>query len=364
MPLLIEEPVSGDTRSRNGDFLELSAITSSRGVSSEASLVSILRITEDPAADAENGSDPETGEILDGAILEQPREYLTVTAFEELMHRQSCLRDCYPFVVDAARGTLTYQGPDCVTHPGRLVYLFCLMATAIRERRLLPSAAFKYLEQTIGNCFQICACIAAGEFVAGAADSSMTGHVSSFGFPRATGTAFLPALREAYERFGVGRVRQSGEIPEGLPQELKDGGIDVIAWRTLPDQLPGRMYMLGQCASGKNWRNKSVVEYVEQLHGGWFTNIPAKYSMPAMFIPFPFHHELSEQKEIPFLESVRQRSWYEEMRFGIIFDRLRIPSLAGACMVRPEVVRANVDGTTRLSEVQQWVVDAVQAANS
>ena len=44
--------------------------------------------------------------------------------------------------------------------------------------------------------FQVCACLAAGGYTAG--------EVVSFGFPRPTGTAFLPALRATYERFGAG----------------------------------------------------------------------------------------------------------------------------------------------------------------
>jgi hypothetical protein len=356
--MIIEEPVPGDTRSRNADFLELLALTSSRNLASEASLISALRITEDRAAQQERDFDPDTGEVLDQQILEQEREQLIVTTFEELAYREKCLQGSYPFLVDAGQGILKYQGPESVEHLGKCIYLFCLISTAIREKRFQPIASLKGLEQTIGRCFQICACVAAGEFVAG----QDAGHVSSFGFPRALGTAFLPALRSAYKRFGVGRVRD--EIPEGLPQELKDGGVDVIAWRTLPDLLPGRLYMLGQCASGTNWRSKSVVEYVEQLHGGWFTFIPAKFSIPAMFIPFPFHHDLSEPKSATFSESVHNRSWFEEQRFGIIFDRLRIPFLAEACMARADIAHSNVDGTSRVGEIRQWVTKAVQTATS
>jgi hypothetical protein len=363
MSLLIEEPTQGDTRSRNADFLELSALASTRRVSSEASLVSILRITEDSATE-EQGSDLDSGETLDQAILDQPREQLIVTAFDELAHREKCLRDCYPFAVNAKSGTLRYVGEESLEHSGKLVYLFCLLTTAVREKRLQPPALMQDLEKAIGNCFQICACVAAGEFVGGSEEGLITGHVSSFGFPRATGTAFLPALRETYGRFGVGRVREDDDVSEGLPQELKDGGIDVIAWRTMPDQLPGRMYMLGQCASGMNWKDKSVVEYIEQLHGGWFTNTPAKFSIPAMFIPFPLHHELQEPKKDAFLSTVHTRSWFEEKRFGIIFDRFRIPALANACMKRPELTRSTIDGPSRLAEVRQWVSDAMQITNS
>jgi len=362
MPLVIEEPVPGDTRSRNADFLELVALVSSRNLSSEASLISALRITEDRPAQQEREFDQITGDPLDQEILEQEREQLIVTTFEELAHREACLGSSYPFSVDPSQGILRYQGPESLEHPGKAVYLFCLISTAIREKRFQPATALRELEQTIGGCFQICACVAAGEFVAGDSSGPVTGHVSSFGFPRATGTAFLPALRSTYARFGVGRVRD--EIPEGLPLDLKDGGIDVIAWRTLPDRLPGRLYMLGQCASGMNWKSKSVVEYIEQFHGGWFTFIPAKFSIPAMFIPFPFHHDMQEPKSTTFSETVHNRSWIEEQRFGIIFDRLRIPFLADACLARTDIARSSVDGASRLGEIRQWVNKAVETATA
>src|SRR2546423_903736 len=138
----------------------------------------------------------------------------------------------------------------------------------------------------------------------------LNGEVSSFGFPRATGDGFLPALRNAFGRFGMGEVRT--EIPDGLPVSLKDGGIDIIAWRNHPDRMPGKIYLLGQCASGYGWQDKSVVEYIDQLHGTWFTTVPANFSIPAMFIPFTFHRDLTEDRTGPFLTAVKNRFWYEE----------------------------------------------------
>ena len=126
--------------------------------------------------------------------------------------------------------------------------------------------------------FQVCACLAAGGYTAG--------EVVSFGFPRPTGTAFLPALRATYERFGAGSVKQS--VPPGFPVATKDDGIDVIAWRDHPDRMPGKLYLLGQCASGVDWRTKSVVDRIEPFHG-WFTELPARHYLPSMFIPFTLH---------------------------------------------------------------------------
>ena len=55
-----------------------------------------------------------------------------------------------------------------------------------------------------------------GELAAG---GYTAGEVVSFGFPRPTGTAFLPALRATYERFGAGTVKKS--VPPGFHFRLQ-----------------------------------------------------------------------------------------------------------------------------------------------
>jgi len=324
------------------DWLELQALLDPRGISTRASLLSVLDIIEDEA-DETASVDAETGEILDEAILEEGRNQFADIALEELSYRQQILGNSYPFELDANRSRLTLALGGHAP-PGQIVYLFCLLACAIRERRLNPISTFSDAEGEIADAFQICACLAAGGY--------LNGEVSSFGFPRATGTGFLPALRETFSRFGMGTVI-GNDIPPGMPTALKDGGIDVVAWRNHPDGMPGKIYVIGQCASGMNWRGKSVIEYIEQL-GAWFTNQPAKHSTPAMFIPFPLHHNIDEPQG-SFLDAVKNCFWYEERRFGMIFDRLRITHFANACMEFAAPHRNNVEGAERFDQVATWV---------
>lgn len=287
--------------------------------------------------------------MLDEDIVESEREQLVDTTFEELVYRESCLQGSYPFHIDARRQVVRYLGVGAAQYPGRDVYLFCLFTSAIRSGQIQGGNEgdrdeLKGLATEIAGNFQICACLAAGGFLAG--------EVSSFGFPRATGDAFLPALRNTFARFGIGNVRS--DVPDGMPAELKDGGIDVIAWKESPDRRPGKLCILGQCASGLNWKGKSVVEYIDQLPA-WFSDQPFKYSLPAMFIPFPIHHELNEPVRDTFMDSVARKFWFEERRFGIIFDRLRIPYLANICMELSEEARQRVDSSERVASVNGWV---------
>jgi len=312
-------------------------------VSIRSALLGLLDFLEDSAVE-DRPVDDETGDPLDPQILDEPRQELVDDVFEELTYRASVVGASYPFALDKKALVLNCPYRDSPQNPGQIVYLFCLLASGIRDKRFAPP---QHVEQRIGNVFQICGCLAAGAYVGG--------EVASFGFPRASGTDFLPALREAYARFGAGAIRADDDVPEGLPTNLKDGGIDVIAWQDLPDTMPGKLYLIGQCASGKNWRDKSVVEYVPSLHGHWFTQKPAEFWVPAMFTIFPLQHELEKPKQRPFLEVLQTRTWSEEMRYGIIFDRLRISHLANLCMTGPPERTTRVDGVDRFGEIESWV---------
>lgn len=350
--LTISPPSPTDTRSVLADWLELQTLLDARGISTQASLLSVMDILEDDAADPDL-VDAETGEVLDEAILEGERQQFVDVTFEELHYRQQTLGESYPFVVNMMRYRLERRADESTKHPGQVVYLFCLLSSAIRERKFQPQGALSQAERDIADAFQICACLAAGGY--------LNGDVSSFGFPRATGTNFLTALRQTFARFGFGAVRANDDIPDGLPTSLKDGGIDVIAWRDHPDGMPGKLYLIGQCASGRNWKDKSVLEYIRQLHGSWFTHRPAEHSTPAMFIPFPFHHDIDERAG-PYLEAVKNSFSHEESRFGIIFDRLRITHFANACMAFTAPHRERVDGTDRFDQVAAWVQSTCQTA--
>jgi hypothetical protein len=354
MTAVFSPPSPGDTRSALADWMELQALSSNRGRATMATLSNVLDIADDDAAEVVV-IDEETGEELDEAILGERRSAIVDATFEELEYRQKVIGPAYPFSVtrDGPRLALDRVADNPITAPGQVVYLFCLLASAIREGKIQPTDDMAASERGLANVFQICACLAAGGYV--------SGDVSSFGFPRASADAFLPALRAAFVRFGIGQVR--ADVPDGFPNSLKDGGIDVIAWRNHPDDMPGKIYMLGQCASGMNWKSKSVVEYISQLHGAWFTDgPPAAYTLPAMFIPFTFHNDLTEERRGPYLEAVKNSYRYEERRFGIIFDRLRIAHFANSCMNTDGVARQRVDGADRFESVQAWVRTALQLA--
>ena len=349
MTLTLHPPSVDDTRSALADWLELETLFSSRQQASKASLTGVLDFVEEEIAGEHESDDDSRGDRI---LEDAKREAIVSSAFEELSYRQKTLGGSYPFSLDPTRLVLHRSVPAPGNTTGQTIYLFCLLVSAIRGGGLQPAP--KGLEKRIGNVFQVCACLAAGGYV--------NGEVVSFGFPRATGTDFMPALKSAYERFGMCALRS--EIPDGFPDSLKDGGIDIIAWRDHPDRMPGKLYLLGQCASGKNWSGKSVVEYIEQLHGAWFTQRPASHCFPAIFIPFTMHGDLGEKRRGPYMEALRNSFWFHELRFGIVFDRLRIVHFSNLLLQQDEAIRETVDGNTLLPQVKEWVDELLEVEDS
>ena len=339
----IRSPEPSDTRSTQADWVELQTLLSTRGVWTHGDLFGLLDFLEDDAA-SPLPIDEETGNQFDEAILESQRNMLVDTVFDELQYRNRILGTSYPFRINVEDLRIE-RVSDLPSVPGRIVYLFCLLVSAIREKKIDSGDLEKIDKCGIPNLFQICACLAAGGYVAG--------DVVSFGSPRPTGKGFLSALRETIQRFGAGTVRNF--IPSGWPTSPKDEGIDVIAWRDHPDRLPGKIYLLGQSASGNNWSGKSVLDRIEQFHD-WFSERPATYCIPSMFIPFMLHRDLTDDPGLLFDEMRRSKFLREERRFGIVFDRCRVAHFADTCL-KLDDPRGGIDGVDQYAKIETWVTD-------
>jgi hypothetical protein len=181
--------------------------------------------------------------------------------------------DDYPFIIDDDGSGMQRAAP--VT-PAGAIYLFCLFLSHAYDRTIIPKEHAPDITHEVRDLFQICATVAAAGYVEGIA--------TSFGWPRPDSEKFLAALKRIYGMFGDGTPH--GAAPIGAPDQVKDDGIDVIAWRPSPDGLPGTHYLLGQVASGNDWQGKSVVNYIDMFHKFWFSTPPASREIPVMFMPF------------------------------------------------------------------------------
>ena len=271
----------------------------------------------------------------------------------------STVGEAYPFtLVDSQTGhpqAIRLKDSWSDESNGQLIYTFCLLDSAMREKLILVPKAQKSYVGSIGNIFQICSCVAVGGYT--------NAEVVSFGFPRATGDDFLPALQAAWKRYGSFEVRE--KAPYGFDDKLKDGGVDIIAWRRFPDGHAGTFLMIVQVASGLDWKDKPVTDDVKSLKK-WFQGNSFEHFTPAICIPFPLWFDLSEPThgrtggKVNFNNGVLTRFEFREAKFGVIFDRGRIAHCCAAALKVPAEQRLPIDGLDRLGEVSSWVSGVMQ----
>lgn len=315
-------------------------------MAARADLVGLRGLLDDAGHDAE--TEPETGQELDGEILEDELQAFTDEVLEELDYRANILKGSYPFRIEARgldwRLLREPNAPDQETAAAQAAYLFCLLASALRDGRIRSGDA-EPLARRLPGLFQAVAVKAAA--------GVLGGESISFGWPRPDGSAFLPALQEASRQLGLGTPLKS--VPLWSSGQAKDAGIDVIAWRGFADRRPGNLVLFGQVASGRNWTEKSVTAEISNFLS-WFSERPTEHFVPAIFIPFPQHHDCAVCDDHTFETVAAAEAWFREQKFGIVIDRLRIVDTAA------QRLAALQEDTLR--EMNIWIRDAVTAVQA
>lgn len=234
--------------------------------------------------DADDTGEPEvTGRATDD---------LEERVVEELLFRVQTIGTAYPFeMISSPSGfsqQLRLKPSRREPRTGELVYVFCLLDSCIRDGLVTVATSERALVQRIGAIFQICSCIAVGGYT--------SAEVVSFGFPRASGTAFLPTLQAVWRQYGSYTVIKT--IPYGFDDKLKDGGVDIIAWRRFDDGHAATFLMFVQVASGLDWKDKPVAADVKAIRQ-WFIGERFEHFLPAICIPFPLWFDLDEPPRTP-----------------------------------------------------------------
>ena len=192
---------------------------------------------------------------------------------------------------------------------------------------------------------QVCATIAAAGYV--------EGQAVSFGWPRPGRSSFSKALKAVYADFGDGAPRRK-PLP-AAPAKIKDGGIDVIAWRPSPDGLPGTHYLLGQVASGHNWKQKSVVEDSRLFHWAWFDIPPATERQHAIFIPFCLEPEHGSIQAGDPRQALAEHIQFLTVTFGVVFYRHRLVAFSARALALHEEGRIALARKDELAALGTWV---------
>lgn len=229
-----------------------------------------------------------------------------------IQRRALILDSAYPFQLDDNGDTLSYIGVLDDTHVGQAVYMLCLILSSIPESEIVDKARLKIPNSTRDR-FQACSAWAAAAVIGGCA--------YAFGWPRPDGSDFMTALGIVYhDSMGDKEATVRDEPPPGASGAEKDGGIDIVAWRPRVDHASGKVYLLGQVATGKNWKDKPVAADIKPLHDNWFVFSPVSRPIPAMFIPYSIIPEngATVEDQLRFLTS----------RFGVVIYRDVLPRYA------------------------------------
>lgn len=197
---------------------------------------------------------------------------------QQLQQRSDVLGSSYPF--GFSEDSLVFQVSRTSIDEwsvGEASYLLCLFLSSFPESEIFHD--LPKITPHLRDLFQAVAAWAAAGLCHGSA--------YAFGHPRPDEPTFLGALRRVYETLMDDSESVVVDVaPLGASGAEKDAGIDIIAWRPRKDKCSGKFYMLGQVATGKNWKGKSVTEYVKSLHENWFTRVPVSPPLTGMFIPF------------------------------------------------------------------------------
>ena len=333
--LLPPPPTSADAQELS-EWLELLALTRESGSSSAADLESLLNGPGDDLA-AYDGDQDEQDEELELRIQE---------VFNELDSRSQWGGDGYPFEIDA-NNVLRLR--DSTPRFVCVAYLLSLLISFLKRfKEDAVKDVFPAYDQ-IEDLFQVCGTIAAAGYVHG---SSI-----SFGFPRLEVAPFYEKLQAVSELMGDGAPLLSWKV--GASPSPKDAGVDIIAWRECPDRLPGQMYLLGQCATGKTWQTKTPPSDYDNFHEYYWSQYPHSPLISATLTPFDIRDSVIIGKHKTIEEAYFWERWRLTKDFGVVLDRFRLAHYYAAGLARTLSTDTKIEGRRRLHDVRSWVLNAM-----
>jgi hypothetical protein len=319
-------PDEKDHRVKFADWMELKAIATGRV--GFGTLVSAAVLTED-----EQNEDIADQDAEEDGLVESVQE--------EIKRRHGSVGDGYPFRIDGKGQSLNFLTP--LTETG-VIYLFCLYLTHFADHTIIKKADAPRVTNKTRDLFQACSTVAAGGYVRGPA--------ISFGWPRPDASGFLAALKAVYKEFGEGKPHQRPRA--GASTRAKDNGVDIIAWRRQHDRLGGTHYLIGQVASGDNWRDKSVKGVSDHLHSFWFSEPPGSQATDAIFIPFSLEPEMACDST-PYDEVLKGYVAGLNYQFGDVFYRDRIARNFGEGLCIKNSGETHLQRCDDLPKIARWV---------
>jgi hypothetical protein len=333
------------------DWLELTLAIGTRLTITDAIVVRGDQILEDDLDAGGDSRDEETGELLDTAILDPKSERRREEMWSELKSRQDALRELYPFVIEPAGITnwalSRRRTHDATVDAAHQAYIAALVMSSFKNlhiKQQKTNDVWSALVKEVPRFMQHLATISA---------ASLMGQAYSFGWPREDARGFRDAIVDVLDRLGLGHV--AIDFPKDATGHEKDGTVDVIAWRAFSDRLYGAILMYGQVASGSNWHSKPIGQFIDQKFFRFLSRQPGKHYLPALFIPFMHHNDLTIKNSVAPEDAIADYAHGQEMSFGTIVDRLRLTELIGAGLPSAEHVHNCTEPVEVIAMVGKWV---------
>lgn len=321
------------TRAHAADWLELMALSTYPLPYRSADYVSSLAMSNDKPDGIPRHQDD------DEEILDTEFDELLELATDEIRWRKEVLGEMYPFTlrVTSRSWSITYErGGTAAVRTAHDVYTTCLLMSSARHGRLDGLPAAMRAVKKVADGFQAAVFLVAPALLGG----------PSFwiAFPRPEADDYAPAIERLVAELGVGALTDARPPSQ---TKNKDGGVDIVTWRTFPDQRSNIILSFGQVATGKRWRDKSVKNKLESHFLRWLAVRPASNWLPAMYIPHVMHEDLSASRDATFEEMANDDAHTLESLLGIVVDRIRMTALAAdAFRIR------DVGGGTALTHIR------------
>ena len=276
MAVNIDLPKERQNKIKLADWLEINALLDEDHSASVEDLTSKLK--------------------LEYADQESKIENLRTDVSSELISRARKIGDAYPFVFN---GKLL-KIKNIRTYRNQWAYLFCLLISYIGLEK--GSSELKIWDtKEISSLFEKLCTLVAQNFLS---NKKVDAKSLQFGAPRTLWKAEHQSFKKALEFLKL--ALNEGTI-KGSPttNRRKDAGLDVIAWRPFPDNRTNKLFLLGQCAAGNDFKSKR--RELQDFSQYYSLEVGIIYSF---FIP----HEVDEA----------DWSYFYYPDIGILFDRSRV----------------------------------------
>ena len=273
-------PGTPTRRAKEGELADYVELCSARDGS-----VSMTALARDLGRVAEN-------DYSCGVRVDDAAEGVAVDAFGEIERRMELCGDGYPFRIGESGQVLECKrDPENRQH---VVYEYLLMATRLNmkdDRKHGGIDGTTLLEELGENV--------AREYLGQRAEGMVFGT-------GAGEQGFAEKVDELCRR-----LREGGGFSDrtGPGRRLRDGRLDVVAWKPFSDDLPGKLVAFGQCKTGTNYVSELERLQPDTFCKKWLEDPLAVKPVRLFFVA----------------EAVVRARFYEfALDAGVVFDRCRI----------------------------------------